>query len=244
MPKIFITGSADGLGQLAAKSLIQQGHIVVLHARNKQRAQDALNINPRAEAVLTGDLSDIDETINLASEVNKYAPFDAVIHNAGVYRTSPEELFTVNTLAPYILTSLIQKPKRLIYLTSGLHQQGHAKFDNSKTGNINYADSKLHVMILCMAVARYWQDVYSNAVNPGWVPTKMGGRSAPDDLHKGYETQVWLAVSNDENAKVSGHYFFHQKQRSHNADADNIQIQEQFLNLCEEVTGVKFPRSS
>jgi NAD(P)-dependent dehydrogenase (short-subunit alcohol dehydrogenase family) len=116
MARIFITGSADGLGQLAAKALIAQGHRVVLHARNEKRAQEALDKVPGAETVLTADLSSIDETRQLASKVNALGEFDAVIHNAGVYNASAEEILTVNTLAPYILTCLIEKPKRLIYL--------------------------------------------------------------------------------------------------------------------------------
>ena len=95
--------------------------------------------------------------------------------------------------------------------------------------------------MLSMAVARKWPTVYSNAVDPGWVPTKMGGRGAPDDLRKGYETQVWLAVSNDEKAKVSGEYFHHQRQKPYNAAAGDEQLQEKFLSLCEEITGVAFP---
>ena len=242
MARIFITGSADGLGQLSARSLLEQGHKVALHARNAERGRDAIKKNPEAEAVLTGDLSNIEETKNLAREVNQFGVFDAVIHNAGVYRAS-KEVFTVNTLAPYILTCLIQKPKRLIYLSSGMHLQGRSKLDNFKTdiNRITYADSKLHVMTLCMAVARKWKDVYANAVDPGWVPTKMGGRGAPDNLQKGYETQVWLAISNDEKAKVSGHYFFHQKEKHHNPEADNVVLQEKFLGLCEEITGISFP---
>lgn len=42
MARIFITGSADGLGQLADQSLVEQGHEVVLHARNKRRGEEAL----------------------------------------------------------------------------------------------------------------------------------------------------------------------------------------------------------
>ena len=95
--------------------------------------------------------------------------------------------------------------------------------------------------MLCKAVARKWPEVYSNAVNPGWVPTKMGGRAAPDDLKKGYETQVWLAVSNDEKAKVSGHFFYHQKQMRSNPEADDVQLQERFLTACKEVTGISLP---
>jgi NAD(P)-dependent dehydrogenase (short-subunit alcohol dehydrogenase family) len=242
MAKIFITGSADGLGQLAAKALIDLGHQVVLHARSTERGRQAINKTSGAENVLIGDLSSIEETKALASKINALGKFDVVIHNAGVYRNSSKEIFTVNTLAPYILTCLVQKPKRLIYLSSGMHLHGHSKLDNLKTDNshINYSDSKLHVVMLCMAVAKKWTDVYSNVIDPGWVPTKMGGRGAPDDLQKGYETQVWLATSNDEKAKVSGRYFFHQKERHHNSEADDVQLQERFLNLCKEITGVSF----
>ena len=243
MARIFITGSADGLGQLAAKALIAEGHQVVLHARNEKRAQEALDKVPGAESVLTADLASIDETKQLASKVNALGKFDVVIHNAGVYNTASKEIFTVNTLAPYILTCLIQKPKRLIYLSSGMHLQGRSKLESFKTdiNRITYSDSKLHVLMLCKAVARKWPHVYANTLDPGWVPTKMGGQGAPDDLQKGYETQVWLAVSNDEEAKVSGRYFHHQKESRYNPEADNVLLQERFLDLCEEITGVSFP---
>src|SRR6266550_7532943 len=242
MARVFITGSADGLGQLAAKALIAQGHKVVLHARNEKRGQEALDSVPGAESVVTADLCSIDETKQLASRVNALGKFDAVIHNAGLYQASAEEIFAVTTLAPYILTCLIQRPKRLVYLTSGMHLQGSSKLESFKTdiSRITYSDSKLHVLMLCMAVARKWPDVYANAVDPGWVPTKMGGQGAPDDLQKGYETQVWLAVSKDEKAMVSGRYFHHQEESRHNPEADDVQLQERFLSLCKEITGVPF----
>ncbi|SKB41096.1 SDR family NAD(P)-dependent oxidoreductase [Daejeonella lutea] len=239
MPRIFITGSADGLGQLAANALIKQGHQVVLHARNAERGRDALRSCPGAEAVLTADLTDLNETKKLAQEVNSLGLFDAVIHNAGLYQAPAKDVFAVNVLAPYILTCLINKPIRLIYLSSGMHLHGHAKLEFFKTdiGRINYSDSKLHVLMLCLATARKWPDVYANAVDPGWVPTKMGGRGAPDNLEKGYATQTWLAASDDIDAKVSGRYFFHQKVQSHNPEADDVLLQERFLDLCEEMTG-------
>jgi NAD(P)-dependent dehydrogenase (short-subunit alcohol dehydrogenase family) len=243
MARIFITGSADGLGQLAAKALIAQGHRVVLHARNEKRGQEALDKVPGAETVLTADLGSIEETKQLASKVNALGKFDAVIHNAGLYYASAEEIFSVNTLAPYILTCLIQKPERLIYLSSDMQLQGRSKLESFKTdiSRITYSDSKLHVLMLCMAVARKWPQVFANALNPGWVPTKMGGQGAPDDLHKGYETQVWLAVSNNEKAKVSGHFFYHQKETDYNPEADDVLLQERFLDLCKEITGISFP---
>ncbi len=240
MARIFITGSADGLGLLAAKLLVEKGHNVVLHARNEQRGSYALEKVPGAEKVLTGDLSSIEETINLADKVNALGVFDAVIHNAGVYHTSAREIFNVNTLAPYILTCLIKKPARLIYLSSGMHLQGRSKLESFKNdiNNITYSDSKLHAVILSKAIANIWHDVYSNSVNPGWVPTKMGGAGAPDNLQMGYETQVWLAVSNDENAKVSGQYFYHQKAAICNPEADNIILQDKFMAICRDITGI------
>ncbi len=247
MARIFITGSADGLGHLAAKSLIDQGHQVVLHARNAERGQEALNKLPSAEKVLTADLSNIDETKKLATEVNAMGSFDAVIHNAGVYKSSNELIFAVNTLAPYILTCLIQKPKRLIYLSSGMHLQGDPSLKSlntvasSRSNYPTYSDTKLHDVILSMAVARKWPEVYANAIDPGWVPTKMGGRSAPDNLEKGYQTQAWLATSNDDQAKVSGYYFYHQRQKKYLQEAGDVNLQEKFLALCEQISGVQFP---
>lgn len=241
MAKIFITGSADGLGHLAAKHLVHEGHCVVLHARNEDRAMDALEKVPCAEKVLTADLADVEEVKQLAAQANALGTFDAVIHNAGVYRTSSDMIFKVNTLAPYILTCLMNKPERLIYLSSGLHMQGNPTFKGLDTGSITYSDSKLHVVLLAKAVARKWQGVYANALDPGWVPTKMGGSGAPGNLEKGYQTQVWLAISNDEEAKVSGRYFYHQKEKNHHTAANDADVQERFLQLCEVACGVGFP---
>ncbi len=242
MSKIFITGSADGLGLMAAQLLIKQGHHVVLHARNAARAQQALAKVPGAEKILTADLSRIEETKNLATEVNALGSFDAIIHNAGVYRASNSLILAVNTLAPYILTCLIQKPERLIYMSSGMHLHGNAGVEHfsQNTKNYSYSDSKLHVVILAMAVARIHKNIFSNSVNPGWVPTKMGGPGAPDDLNKGAETQAWLAVSNDDKAKVSGRYFHHKKEAHYKAEATNIAAQDKLLAACEEISGINF----
>lgn len=242
MARIFITGSADGLGQLAAKALIAQGHSVVLHARSEKRGEQALAQAPGAQTAVTADLSSIDETKQLASKVNAMGRFDAIIHNAAVYNAPGEQIFKVNTLAPYILTCLIDRPGRLIYMSSDMHKGGRAKLESFKTGgsNINYSDSKLHMVMLCKAVARHWPNVYANAVNPGWVPTKMGGPGAPDSFERGYKTQAWLAVSHDEKAKVSGCYFDNMHKAKYLPAADNIEDQEHFLTLCNEITGVSF----
>jgi NAD(P)-dependent dehydrogenase (short-subunit alcohol dehydrogenase family) len=225
---------------MAASLLIEEGHDVIIHARNRQRADDALRSVPKAKSCLIGDLSNIDETKALAEHANAAGRFDAIIHNAGVYNVSQQQIVNVNTLAPYILTCLVTKPDRLIYLSSGDHRHGSPNLDGLAKGRISYADSKLHDVMLAMIVARTYPKIYSNSVDPGWVPTKMGGRSAPDDLDKGFETQAWLAASNDPKALTTGKHFFHKRETTHRPEATNIQLQEKFLTTCEKLTGVRF----
>ncbi|MBK8050523.1 MAG: SDR family NAD(P)-dependent oxidoreductase [Anaerolineales bacterium] len=240
MARILITGSADGLGQLSAASLVDQGHQVVLHARNPERARHAKQKAPGAAHVVVGDLTSIEGAKNAANEANAFGRFDAVIHNAGVYQAPAKEIFFVNIIAPYLLTCLIPKPRRLIYLSSGMHLHGNVNLDLFKEDSrrISYSDSKLYVVMLSMAVARRWPEAYANAVDPGWVPTKMGGPGAPDDLQQGYETQTWLAVSDDRGAKVSGRYFYHGTESRHNPQADDVMLQERFLDHCRAITGI------
>jgi NAD(P)-dependent dehydrogenase (short-subunit alcohol dehydrogenase family) len=242
-PRIFITGSTTGLGELAAKALVAKGYRVVVHARNERRAADVRKSVPGAEAVVMGDLSSMEETKKLAAQVNKLGTFDAVIMNAGVYYEPSEVLLKVNVLAPYILTSLLHKPKRLIYISSDMHLEGNLKLDElaKSAPNITYPDSKLMLLTLAMAASRKWPDVYVNAVHPGWVPTRMGGANAPDDLDQGYETQVWLAEGIDKETRVSGHYFFHKKEAKSKAIAKDTNAQEKLLRTLEKRTGVAFP---
>jgi NAD(P)-dependent dehydrogenase (short-subunit alcohol dehydrogenase family) len=132
--RVFITGSTDGLGRDAAQTLISEGHQVVLHARSKQRASALADLAPKVAGVAIGDLASAAETRALADQVNKIGRMDAVIHNAGIYREpnrgpTPEghaKVLAVNVLAPYMLTQLIERPDRLIYLSSGMHYGGEA----------------------------------------------------------------------------------------------------------------------
>lgn len=226
---------------MAAKQLIAEGHQVVLHARNERRGKEAIEAVPKAESVLIGDLSNIAETKRLAQKENELGIFDAVIHNAGIYKGNGQTLTTVNTFAPYLLTCLINPPKRLIYLSSGLHMNGEVKLIQMKTGfdGINYSDTKLHVVMLANAVARMAEKVKSNTVKYGWVPTKMGGAGAIDNLQMGYETQVWLAT--DQKNQESGQYYFHKQIQSPHILAQDVDLQNELVKVCDEITGVQFP---
>src|SRR5207244_730952 len=94
MSRIFITGSSDGLGRMAGELLISQGHSVVLHARNEQRAEATKQIVVGVEAIVIGDLASIKQTRAVAAQVNALGPFDAVIHNAGVGYREPKRIAT------------------------------------------------------------------------------------------------------------------------------------------------------
>jgi NAD(P)-dependent dehydrogenase (short-subunit alcohol dehydrogenase family) len=240
MARIFITGSADGLGRAAAGTLLEDGHEVIVHARSTHRLTAMNDLMAAGASAVVGDLADVDQTRAVADQVNRIGPVTAVIHNAGIY--SGRHIMPVNIVAPYLLTALIDTPQRLVYLSSGSHYGGRAELSGvdwsgqRKTGS--YSDSKLFVTTLALAVARIWPDVYSNAVDPGWVPTKMGGPGAPDDLRLGHLTQEWLATSDEPEALTSGGYWFHQRLRTPQPAVGNLRIQEDLLNALARFTGV------
>jgi NAD(P)-dependent dehydrogenase (short-subunit alcohol dehydrogenase family) len=250
--RVFITGSTDGLGRAAARVLVDEGHDVVLHARSRERAASVADLAPRAAGVVIGDLASAAETRGLAEQVNEVGRMDAVIHNAGIFLepsrgTTAEghaKTLAVNTLAPYMLTALIDRPDRLIYLSSGMHQGGagflrdidwtERRWDAAKA----YAESKLHVVALALAAARAWPGVLSNAVDPGWVRTKMAP-GAPDDLQMGSRTQTWLAVSNDAAATVSGGYWYHQQRQAPAREARDPAFQNKLMDRLAALTRIK-----
>jgi NAD(P)-dependent dehydrogenase (short-subunit alcohol dehydrogenase family) len=253
MAQVFITGSSEGLGLMTGRVLAEQGHKVVLHARNDKRARDARAALPSADAVLIGDLSTIAAMRDVAKQANAIGRFDAVIHNVGMGYQEPRrtvspdglsQLWAVNVLAPYVLTAAMEKPNRLVYLSSGMHLGGDASLDDVQwehrrwDGSQAYSDSKLHDVLLAFGVARHWPDVFSNAVSPGWVPTRMGGAGAPDDLVEGCRTQAWLAVSDEPEARVTGKFFHHMRPSRVNAAAHDVALQDRLLEHCAELSGL------
>ncbi len=253
---MLVTGSSEGLGLLAAQIIHEEGHAVTLHARNDARAADARAALPACEAVVVGDVSTLGGMRAVAQQANARGTFDAVIHNVAVgyqerrRQETPdgiEKVFAVNVLAPYLLTALMHRPRRLVYLSSGMHRGGTSDLEDPQwtkrrwSGAQAYSDSKFWDVVLAFAVARRWPDVLSNALEPGWVPTRMGGAHAPDDLTEGAVTQAWLAVSEDPAAQVTGEYFFHRQRRSPHPATRDPALQDALLAACAALSGVGLP---
>jgi len=256
MASVFVTGSSDGIGLESVRQLLDQEHRVVGHARNPERAEDLHAAAPGVAAVVVGDLASLAETKALAAAADAAGPFDAVIHNAGVGGGGPrqqttdglERIFHVNTVAPYLLTALMARPARLVYLTSGLEAGGRLTADDLQwtarewQGMQAYSDSKLHDVLIAFAVARLWPGTLSTTVDPGWIKTRLGGPNAWDEVADGAATQVWLAVSDDDGARVSGEYLKRFEIQTPNPVARDEAAQEALLAALAELTGVPLPR--
>jgi len=255
--RVFITGSSTGLGQMTAALLVEQGHSVVLHGRSTARAQDALNAVPGAIAALHGDFESMEQIRDLARQANGLGSFDAIIHNAGLGDEETKRvltvdglprLFSINVLAPYMLTALIQPPQRLIYISSSMQMSadGDSALDDPLwerrrwNGSSAYSESKLLLSMLAFNVAQSPRKILCNTVDPGWVPTRMGGPGASDDLYQGHLTQAWLAVSDAPSALGTGNTFYHMKKKTTNPDANDVGKQRRLIELCGHLSGTPF----
>ncbi|GIJ46736.1 short-chain dehydrogenase [Virgisporangium aliadipatigenens] len=255
MARVLVTGSADGIGRETAAQLIALGHEVVGHARNESRADDLRAALPGIGPVVTGELASLAGTTALAEAAVKAGGYDVVIHNAGISGRPArhltvdgmEQIFQVNVVAPYLLTALLPRPARLVYLTSGLESDGVVDLDDMQFarkpwhGMRAYSDSKMYDVVLAFAVARRWPEVITNVVDPGWIKTRLGGPGATDELPEGAETQVWLATSDDPEAVRTGRYLKRRRVLEPNPAAREHAIQDALLAECERLTGVALP---
>ena len=241
MSLVLVTGASTGLGLAAAEALARLGHEVVLHARSRDKIADA-SVEHRMRELVFGDLADLQQTVALASQLNSIARFDAVIHNAGV--NTGGDILAVNVVAPYVLSALMTPPARAILLSSSMHRSGSTDLDGIDFADATsrrrpYEDSKLCETALAMALVGTWPESMVHAVDPGWVPTRMGGPAAPDALDEGHRSQVWLAV--DDQARITprtGGYWFHRAVQNPHPAAHDARFQHDLLQRLQRHTGI------
>lgn len=247
MSRILVTGSNDGIGAEIARVLSAQGHEVIRHARNAERAD--------GPGYVLGDLGSLRSTRELAAQVLRIGAPDVVVHNAGwgskdevrpVTEDGLERTFQINALAPLLLTASLPKPQRLVFVSSDSIVRGRIRLDDLQheqewTQDAAYADSKLVMAALAFALARRWPEVRSNAVHPGWVSTKMSGYAAPLTVAQGADTPAWLATSDDPDALVTGTFFQDRKPVELNPQAYDVGLQDAVLAQCLELCDATLP---
>jgi NAD(P)-dependent dehydrogenase (short-subunit alcohol dehydrogenase family) len=234
MARVLVTGAASGLGLNAATDLATGGHDVVVHVRDRTRRPGEPAGRGWAD-VVTGDLSDLAQIAGVAEQANACGPFDAVIHNAGVME--PHDVLAVNVLAPYLLTTLLEPPERQVFLSSSMHRGGSTDLRRATSGRLSYSDTKLWVTALSRELADLRPATASHAVDPGWVPTRMGGPGAPDDLRAGHETQVWLSTAVDVEPATGGYWHHRRTQRPHPA-VEDASFRAALVDELARLTGV------
>lgn len=256
MSRIFVTGSAQGIGSETVRQLLDLGHEVVAHARTVSRAEAIRATHPGVAGVAVGDLADLASTRALAADANALGPFDAIIHNAGLgggseLRASSadglELIFHTNVVGPYVLTCLMPLAARMVYLTSGLEANGRWHPDDLQwktrpwAGMQAYSDTKLHDSMLAFELAARHPELKINAVDPGWIKTNMGGPGAPDPVHLGAETPVWLVTSDHAVALASGQYVKRREVHVPNPVTGDTAARAALIAELERITGLTLP---
>jgi NAD(P)-dependent dehydrogenase (short-subunit alcohol dehydrogenase family) len=256
MSRIFVTGSAQGIGAEDVRQLLVAGHEVVAHARSVSRAEAIRAAHPGVAGVAVGDLSDMASTRALADDANALGPYDAIVHNAGLGGGMAERresvdglelIFHTNVVGPYMLTCLMPLAPRMVYLTSGLEANGVFRPDDLQwtsrdwAGMQAYSDTKLHDSMLSFELAARHPEIVVNCVDPGWIQTNMGGPSAPDPVALGADTPVWLVTSDDPIARTSGQYVKRREVQIPNPETQDPKKRAALVAELERITGLSLP---
>ena len=206
MTTICLTGSTDGIGLAAARTLLADGHRVLVHARSQARGRPVVDALSGDVDLVVGDLASLRDVRALAERL-RAEPLDVLAHNAGVWVRDDtpritadgfETTFAVNVLAPHLLTSLLagHLSGRLLWLGSGMAVPGRPKptaLGGERETRQAYADSKACDIALALAWGRRL-GLPSAAVDPGWVKTKLASSGAPGEVEDGADTLAWCCV--------------------------------------------------
>jgi Dehydrogenases with different specificities (related to short-chain alcohol dehydrogenases) len=196
----IITGANSGIGKVTATSLAQQGAILVMVCRSKEKGLIVLNRikektrNPHIELIMA-DFSSQKDIRRAANEIKAHYPvIDVLINNAGAIndqRTETidgyETTFATNHLGYFLFTNLLldnlkAAPKaRIVNVASEAQRMGKINFDDLQTKNgytpmKAYSQSKLANIIFTFELAKRLKgtNITANCLHPGVVNTNFG----------------------------------------------------------------------
>ena len=262
MATALVTGSSDGIGRVLARHLAEHGWTVLVHARTPQRGEPALAEVTRAAdgadpVLVTGDLSSLEQTRDLAEQVAEHASdgLDVLVHNAGVWvrdGTPPttvdgfETTLQVNVLAAHLLTALLREvllpTSRTLWLGSGMARSGRVDPAQVRRGaggapERAYADSKAADVALALGWERRLSSYdagMSAAVDPGWVKTKLASAGAPGEVEEGADTLLWCATD----PELAGGYYRARRSASVPGPLRDEGLQDALLAACVAAVGL------
>ncbi len=259
--KVLITGSTDGIGREAARTLASRGYDLVIHGRSLQRVNNIVEEirktwpDIQCEGV-TADFSSLTAVKKMAGEIiQNHRKIDILINNAGIIvhtflrsENGYEMTFAVNHLAHFFLTLLLldhlREPARILNVSSMVHATS-IDFDRLNDpqffeGVNAYALSKLCNVLFTYKLDRLLRGkkkITVNCFHPGVINTKVlthtwGNIGAT--VSEGSRMPVYLATS-PEVENISGAYFQDSRQRRSAAISHDTNVQDACWNRSIEM---------
>ena len=209
-PKVaLVTGANRGIGLEVCRQLAAQGLRVVLTGRGDARAgaQEAIRLR-RDGLDVTGVALDVTDAASIHACAQAVGPVDVLVNNAAILIGEDADLLetTVDEFRTTFETNVFGVLAVCQAFVPGMVARGYGRVVNvsSAAGQLSsmgtyapaYSVSKtaLNALTAQLAAAVKGSGVLVNAVNPGWVRTRMGGKAAPRPVEQGADTIVWAAT--------------------------------------------------
>ena len=262
---ILITGATEGIGKLAATDLANQfkDASILIHGRNKEKLEKTSEQikkhtgNGNIQTFLA-DFSSLEEVRKMSKEIlAEHDSLDILINNAGAGFAAPrlgkdgtETRFTVNYLAPFLLTHLLlpamQKTvsSRIVNVASAGQSPIHfddIMMDKNFDGVTAYTRSKLAIIMFTFDLAENLKTVTANCLHPGtYLDTGMvreAGIHPLGSAQSGADALVYLAIS-PELKNISGKYFNVKTEARANAQAYDVNARRKLEKIGLQLTGL------
>ena len=164
--------------------------------------------------------------------------------------TATRRVVAVNVLAPYLLTALINRPARLIYLSSGMHTSGRARPRRPRLGppHVGRCPGLLRLQAATSPP--------SPPPSPGTGPTRAATPSTPAGSRHAWAAHTppttspsattpksgWPPATNRP-PTTTGKYWYHRQVGTPAAAVNDTGFQDHLLETLERITGVRLPRA-